>query len=101
MAIRDTRPNDSPQTLSKNRWRLYCAASEPCFALINHLSFSPSSAHRKGDWRGVGVLHRRLDRLLLPEDAPRHARPPHPQRHRPDRQQHVRVDARQVPGQFT
>ena len=58
-------------------------------------------AHHQGDWRGVGVLHRRLDRLLLPEDAPRHARPPHPQRHRPDRQQHVRVDARQVPGQFT
>ena len=53
----------------------------------------------EGDRRGVRVLHRGLDRLLLPEDAPRHARAAHPQRHRPDRQQHLRLDARQVPGQ--
>ena len=52
----------------------------------------------QGDGGGVRVLHRRLDRLLLPEDAPRHARPAHQKRHRPDLQQHLRMDARQVPG---
>ena len=55
------------------------------------------SAPLAGGSRDIRVLYRRLDPVVLPEDAPQHARAGDPERDRYRRQPQHRVDAGQEP----